>query len=114
MVAFATAVHIFTLNMTYDVPVKLFSFHLILMSLVLLAPEASRLANVVVFDRAAAPSAQPALFRRRPLVLVALALQLGYGRSRPGRLLRRAPGLVSAAAAARRNRRSTASGTSRP
>jgi hypothetical protein len=79
MVTFATAVQIFTLNMTYDVPVKLFSFHLILMSLFLLAPEASRIANVVVFDRAAAPSAQPALFRRRRLVLAALAVQLGYG-----------------------------------
>jgi hypothetical protein len=79
MVTFATAVQIFTLNMTYDVPVKLFSFHLILMSLVLLAPEASRIANVVVFNRTAGPSAQPALFRRRRLVLVALAMQLGYG-----------------------------------
>jgi hypothetical protein len=79
MVTFATAVQIFTLNMTYDVPVKLFSFHLILMSLVLMAPEASRLANVVVFNRTAGPSAQPALFRRRSLVLVALAVQLGYG-----------------------------------
>ena len=79
MVTFGTAVQIFTLNMTYDVPVKLFSFHLILMSLVLLAPEAARIANVVVFDRAVAPSTQPALFRRRRLVLVALAVQLGYG-----------------------------------
>jgi hypothetical protein len=35
------------LNMTYDVPVKLFSFHIILMSLVLIAPEASRIASVV-------------------------------------------------------------------
>ena len=79
MVTFATAVQIFTLNMTYDVPVKLFSFHLILMSLVLIAPEASRLANVLVFNRTAGPSAQPALFRRRALVLLALAVQLGYG-----------------------------------
>jgi len=79
MVTFATAVQIFTLNMTYDVPVKLFSFHLILMSLVLIAPEASRVANVLVFNRTAGPSAQPALFRRRALVLLALAVQLGYG-----------------------------------
>src|SRR5215831_19246898 len=35
-VALATTVQIFTLNMTYDVPVKLLSFHLVLMSLVLL------------------------------------------------------------------------------
>jgi hypothetical protein len=43
MVCFADAVQIFTLNMTYDVPVKLFSFHLILMSVFLMAPEIPRL-----------------------------------------------------------------------
>jgi len=79
MVTFADSVQIFTLNMTYDVPVKLFSFHLILMSLVLIAPEASRIARVLVFNRTAGPSEQPPLFRRRSLALLALALQLGYG-----------------------------------
>ena len=79
MVTFATTVHIFTLNMTYDVPVKLFSFHLILMSLVLMAPEARRLASVIVFNRTALPSTQPPLFRRRGAVLIVLAIQLVYG-----------------------------------
>jgi hypothetical protein len=79
MVTFATAVQIFTLNMTYDVPVKLFSFHLILMSLVLIAPEARRLARVIVFNRTAQPSTQPPLFRRRAAALVVLAIQIGYG-----------------------------------
>lgn len=79
MVAFADSVQIFTLNMTYDVPVKLFSLHLILMSLVLIAPEASRIARVLVFNRTAEPSQQPPLFRRRRLALIALALQLGCG-----------------------------------
>jgi hypothetical protein len=78
MLTFCTAVQIFTLNMTYDVPVKLFSFHLILMALTLIAPEASRVAKVLVFNRTAGPSAQPPLFRRRSLALAALALQLGY------------------------------------
>jgi hypothetical protein len=79
MVTFADSVQIFTLNMTYDVPVKLFSFHLVLMSLLLIAPETSRVANVLVFNRTAKPSQQPPLFRRRSLALMALALQLGYG-----------------------------------
>jgi hypothetical protein len=79
MVTFADSVQIFTLNMTYDVPVKLFSFHLVLMSLLLMAPEMSRIANVLVFNRTAGPSRQPPLFRRRWLALVALAVQLGYG-----------------------------------
>ena len=79
MVTFATTVQIFTLNMTYDVPVKLFSFHLILMSLVLLAPDARRLASVIVLNRTALPSTEPPLFRRRAAVLVLLAVQLVYG-----------------------------------
>ena len=41
LVALACTIQIFTLNMTYNVPVKLFSFHLILMSLFLLAPDAA-------------------------------------------------------------------------
>jgi uncharacterized membrane protein YphA (DoxX/SURF4 family) len=79
MVTFADSVQIFTLNMTYDVPVKLFSLHLILMSLVLIAPEAARIARVLVFNRTAGPSEQPPLFRRRSLVSIAIAIQLGYG-----------------------------------
>jgi uncharacterized membrane protein YphA (DoxX/SURF4 family) len=79
MVTFATTVHIFTLNMTYDVPVKLFSFQLILMSMVLMAPEATRIANVILFNRTALPSTQPPLFKRRAAVLAVLAVQLVYG-----------------------------------
>jgi hypothetical protein len=45
LVCLADASEIFTLNMTYDVPVKLFSFHLIVMSLVLLGPELRRMAR---------------------------------------------------------------------
>jgi hypothetical protein len=40
MVCLADMIQVFMLNMTYDVPVKLFSFHLILFSLLLLAPDA--------------------------------------------------------------------------
>jgi hypothetical protein len=48
LVCFADAVQIFMLNMTYDVPVKLFVFHLILMSLFLLAPDLPRLAKALI------------------------------------------------------------------
>ena len=41
LVGLAATLQVFVLNMAYDVPVKLFSFHLILMTLVLLAPDAS-------------------------------------------------------------------------
>src|SRR5215467_2577727 len=43
LVCVADMTQVFLLNMTYDVPVKLFSFHLILMCLFLLGPEAARL-----------------------------------------------------------------------
>ena len=70
---------IFVLNMTYDVPVKLFSLHLVVMSLLLLAPERRRLLNVFVLNRAAGPRTAAPLVRR-PLgrrVLVGLQLALG-------------------------------------
>ena len=45
------ASQVFALNMSYDVPVKLFSFHLILMSLALIAPDARRYINLFVLGR---------------------------------------------------------------
>jgi len=42
---------VFMLNMTYDVPVKLFSFHVILMGLFLLGPEAARLCDFFFLER---------------------------------------------------------------
>ena len=79
LVCLADAIQIFTLNMTYDVPVKLFAFHLILMSLLLLAPEASRLANVLILDRATGPSTQPPLAAGRRAARILFAAQLVFG-----------------------------------
>jgi uncharacterized membrane protein YphA (DoxX/SURF4 family) len=53
------------LNFSYDVPVKLFSSHLLLIALVLVAPEARRLVNVLVLGRAAGPSAWTAPYTGR-------------------------------------------------
>jgi hypothetical protein len=52
LVALADTIEVFTLNMTYDVPVKLFSFHLIMMSAFLAAPDLGRLVRVVFADGA--------------------------------------------------------------
>jgi len=79
LVCLADAVHIFTLNMTYDVPVKLFSFHLILMSLILLAPEMRRIAAFVFSDREVAPSTRPALFQSSRRNRIAVWVQAVYG-----------------------------------
>ena len=77
IVCLADTIEIFTLNMTYDVPVKLFSFDLILFSLFLLAPDARRLANVLVLNRTAEPAARPHAGTRK--ARLALIAQLVFG-----------------------------------
>jgi hypothetical protein len=79
MVTLAASIQIFTLNMTYDVPVKLFSFHLIVMCLFLLAPEAPRLMRVLVLNKTAGPSSQPPLLRSLRGQRIMFAAQLLFG-----------------------------------
>jgi len=79
LVCLADCVQIFTLNMTYDVPVKLFSFHLLLMSLFLLAPELRRLADFFVLNRVPSPSTRARLFRTRRANRIAVAVQIVFG-----------------------------------
>lgn len=55
---------VFALNVCYDVPVKLFSAHLLLMSLLLIAPDLRRLVDVFVLHRATAPIEFHPYFRR--------------------------------------------------
>lgn len=79
LICLADMIQVFMLNMTYDVPVKLFSFHLILFSLFLLAPDARRMTDFFFTDRAPVPSRQYALFRSRRANRLAVALQIGFG-----------------------------------
>jgi len=79
LVCLADVIEVFTLNMTYDVPVKLFSFHLILMSLLLLGPEMRRIAAFFFSNRAVAPSSRPALFQSARRNRVAFWVQSVYG-----------------------------------
>jgi uncharacterized membrane protein YphA (DoxX/SURF4 family) len=65
------------LNFCYDVPVKLFSSHLLLMAVWLLLPDLKRLANVFLLNRAGAPVEYPPLFAKAwatRLVLIAPAV----------------------------------------
>lgn len=62
MLSVISMAQVFLLNLTFDVPVKMLSGHLLLMSLVLLAPQARRLANVLVLERDSGPMVQPPLF----------------------------------------------------
>jgi hypothetical protein len=52
LIALADMIQVFVLNMTYDFGLKQISFHLILFSLFLLAPDMRRLAGVLVTNRA--------------------------------------------------------------
>jgi hypothetical protein len=79
LVCLADATQIFTLNMTYDVPVKLLSFHLILLSLFLLAPDVKRLADFFVLDRPAPRSSDRPLFRTARSNRIALVVQICVG-----------------------------------
>ncbi|WP_051020932.1 hypothetical protein [Nocardia araoensis] len=79
MLALVCTTQVFVLDMTYDVPAKILSFHLVLSCLVLLAPEAGRLVNVLVLDRPAGPSTTPALLRSRRADRIAAAVQIALG-----------------------------------
>jgi hypothetical protein len=79
LVCLADLTQVFMLNMTYDIPVKLLSFHLILLSLVLLAPDLQRLANLFFLNRAAGPSTQPPLFATSRARRIAVAVQILIG-----------------------------------
>ncbi len=79
LVCLADMTQVFMLNMTYDVPVKLLSFHLILLSLFLLAPDLRRLANIFLLNRAAGPSTQPPLFTTARANRIALVVQIFIG-----------------------------------
>ncbi|MFG1795365.1 DoxX family protein [Nocardia sp. NPDC049149] len=75
MLSLVSIAQVFVLNMTFDVPVKILAGHLVLMSLVLLAPQAGRLANMFVLQRPSAPATQPEPFHSRRVRRVAVAVQ---------------------------------------
>jgi uncharacterized membrane protein YphA (DoxX/SURF4 family) len=79
LVCLADLIQVFMLNMTYDVPVKLFSFHLLLMSLFLLAPDLPRLCRFFFLNRVTENSAPGPLCRSQRANRVALALQVLFG-----------------------------------
>jgi hypothetical protein len=56
--------NVVALNFSYDVPVKLYSMHLLAMAIFLLLPDARRLANFFILNRPAECVREPPLFRR--------------------------------------------------
>lgn len=76
LITIAAMGNVFILNLTYDVPVKLFSFNLIIMATFIALPDTRRLANVLVFNRRAEPAIVRPFFKRRMLNRGLLWLQL--------------------------------------
>jgi hypothetical protein len=56
---------VFLLNISYDVPVKILSFHLLIMSSSLLLPETKRLVSFFILDRDVKRQAATPFFRRK-------------------------------------------------
>ena len=79
LVTAAAMTNVFVLNLCYDVPVKLFSFHLLLMAILLAGPDLRRLAALFLQHRKVQLSSRPALFRRKWLRRTAIGLQLAFG-----------------------------------
>jgi hypothetical protein len=79
LVALADLTLVFVLNMTYDVGLKQISFHLILLTLFLLAPEAWRLFEAIVLGRAIPASRDVPLFATARANRRALIAQLAFG-----------------------------------
>lgn len=65
LVSAAVMVNVVVLNFSYDVPVKLYSLHLLAMALFLALPDARRLADLFLWNRPAPPAPIVPLFGRR-------------------------------------------------
>jgi hypothetical protein len=79
LICAADLTQIFMLNMTYDVPVKLLSFHLLLLAVVLLAPDLPRMFMFFFSNRATEPAPPMDLFQTPRARRIALAAEVVFG-----------------------------------
>jgi len=79
LVCIAVMSNIFMLNLCYDVPVKLYSFHLLLMAVFLLLPDLKRLTDVLVFNREVKSVERTALTKNKWLNKSLLVAQVIFG-----------------------------------
>ena len=79
LIGMADMLQVFLLNMTYDFGLKQISLHYLLMFAFLIAPDARRLANVLVLNRAAEPSSPLDLFATPRANRLARVAQVAFG-----------------------------------
>jgi hypothetical protein len=70
----ANLLMVVALSLCYDLPFKLYLFHLLLMSVLLIAPDLRRLAGLILLNRTVEPSAAPPLSSRGRLAQALLVL----------------------------------------
>jgi hypothetical protein len=75
LVCIGALTNVVMLNYCYDVPVKLFSSHLLVLAIFLAAPSLRRLADAIVLNRPVPAAPEPKLVRRRWLRITALTVQ---------------------------------------
>lgn len=79
LVGMGAMANVFFLNMSYDVPVKLYSFHLLLLSALLVLPDIKRLTRFFVFNRTVEPAPAELQFQRKRLRTAFVLFQLIFG-----------------------------------
>lgn len=87
LVCIGAMTNVFMLNMCYDVPVKVMSFHLLLLATFLLAPDLRNVADFLIFQRPTRLSAHRPLSRRKWLNWTAVAAQVLIGIGLAGSML---------------------------
>jgi len=79
MLGTAAMTQVFVLNMCYDVPVKILSFHLLLIAVILLIPYLRRLSDVMIFNRRVEPTQRVSLVTRKWPKRILAGLAVVYG-----------------------------------
>jgi len=79
LIGAAAMLNVFALNMGFDVPVKLYSFHLMMAGIMIAAPDLPRLCNFLMRGRAIEPRADAPLVSRRWARRTLLGAQLVIG-----------------------------------
>ncbi|HVR40741.1 MAG TPA: hypothetical protein VMU84_16715, partial [Thermoanaerobaculia bacterium] len=75
LISAAVMLNVAVLNFAYDVPVKLYSSHLLLMALIIALPDAKRLVDFFVLHRPIAPAPLPRLTRWRWTVVLGVVVR---------------------------------------
>jgi len=78
LVATAVMTHVFMLNMCYDVPVKLHSFHLLVIAVLLVIPESRRLVDMFLLNHRVEPAQMTRFFRKELLNKGIILAQILY------------------------------------